>query len=49
MHYEDEVDTILKNLSSIIEPLLLLFIGGVVALLAVALIAPIYNIGQNIQ
>ena len=49
VHYEDEVDTILKNLSSIIEPLLLLFIGGVVALLAVALIAPIYNIGQNIQ
>lgn len=49
MHYEEEVDTMLKNLSSIIEPLLLLFIGGVVGVLAVALIAPIYSIGQNIQ
>jgi len=49
VHYEAEVDDLLKNLSSIIEPLLLLFIGGVVGVLAVALIAPIYSIGQNIQ
>jgi predicted Ser/Thr protein kinase len=48
-HYEDEVDTTLKNLSSIIEPLLLLVIGGVVGLLAMALIMPIYNIGANIK
>ncbi len=48
-HYEEEVDTILKNLSSIIEPLLLLFIGGVVGLLAVALISPIYSISSSIQ
>jgi type IV pilus assembly protein PilC len=48
-HYEEEVDTTLKNLSSIIEPLLLLFIGGIVAILAVALIAPIYSISQNIS
>jgi len=43
LHYEEEVDTTLTNLSSIIEPLLLLVIGGVVGLLAVALISPIYN------
>jgi type IV pilus assembly protein PilC len=48
-HYEDEVDTTLRNLSSIIEPLLLLVIGGVVGLLAMALIMPIYNIGANIK
>jgi type IV pilus assembly protein PilC len=48
-HYEEEVDVTLKNLSTIIEPILLLFIGGVVGLLAVALISPIYSIGQNIQ
>ncbi len=48
-HYESDVDTILTNLSSIIEPLLLLFIGGVVGVLAMALIAPIYSISQNIQ
>jgi type IV pilus assembly protein PilC len=49
VHYEEEVDTIMKNLSSIIEPLLLLVIGGVVGILAVALISPIYNISQSIK
>ncbi len=49
VHYEEEVDSILGNLSSVIEPLLLLVIGGVVGLLAVALIAPIYSISQSIQ
>ncbi len=48
-HYEEEVDTTLRNMSSIIEPLLLLVIGGVVGMLAYALIIPIYSIGQNIQ
>ena len=48
-HYEEEVDNTLKNLSSIIEPLLLLVIGAVVGLLAVSLISPIYNIYQNSQ
>ncbi len=48
-HFEEQVDTTLRNLSSIIEPLLLLVIGGVVGILALALISPIYNISQNIQ
>lgn len=48
-HFEEEVDTTLRNLSSIIEPLLLLVIGGVVGVLAMALIAPIYQISQSIQ
>ncbi len=48
-HYEDDVDNTLRNLSSIIEPLLLLVIGGVVGVLAMALIMPIYNISQNIK
>lgn len=47
-HYESQVDATLKNLSSIIEPMLLLVIGGVVGALAYALIIPIYNIGSNI-
>lgn len=49
VHFEEEVDTIMKNLSSIIEPLLLLFIGGIVGILAMALISPIYNISQTIK
>jgi type IV pilus assembly protein PilC len=47
--FEGEVDNTMRNLSSIIEPLLLLIIGVVVGFLALALISPIYNIGQTIQ
>jgi type IV pilus assembly protein PilC len=48
-HYEAEVDDTMKNMSSIIEPLLLLVIGGVVGFLALALISPIYNISNSIN
>jgi type IV pilus assembly protein PilC len=46
--YETEVDDTMKNLSSIIEPILVIVIGAIVGVLAVGLILPIYNIGQNI-
>ncbi len=48
VHFEEEVDDTMKNVSSIIEPLLLLVIGVVVGFLALALISPIYNIGNSI-
>ncbi len=48
-HFESQVDATLKNLSSIIEPLLLIVIGAVVGALAYALIMPIYNMGSAIQ
>jgi type IV pilus assembly protein PilC len=46
--YEGEVDQVMKNLSSILEPVLMLVIGIVVGILAVALISPIYSITQNV-
>ncbi len=48
-HNEMEIDDTMKNISSIIEPLLLLVIGVVVGFLALALIMPIYNISQSIN
>jgi type II secretory pathway component PulF len=45
--YEAEVDGTMKNLSSILEPVIMMVIGVVVGVLAVALITPIYNITQN--
>jgi type IV pilus assembly protein PilC len=47
IHYEAEVDDTLKNLASVIEPLLILVIGAVVGVLALALITPIYSIYQG--
>ncbi|MCX6737960.1 MAG: type II secretion system F family protein [Candidatus Parcubacteria bacterium] len=42
--FEEQVNNITKNLSSIIEPALLLFVGIVVAFFAIAMVQPIYSI-----
>lgn len=41
--YEGEVSDTTKNLSSVIEPILMIVIGGVVGLFAVAVMQPIYS------
>jgi len=46
--YEGEVSDTTKNLSSIIEPVLMIVIGGVVGFFAVSVMQPIYGIVGNI-
>jgi type IV pilus assembly protein PilC len=48
LFYEEEVSDITKNLSSIIEPILIVFLGGVVGLIAFAVISPIYSLSEAI-
>ena len=46
--YEAEVDQSVSNFSSILEPVLMVVVGVVVAVLALGLIMPIYSITQSI-
>jgi len=48
-YYEVEVDNSTKALAVVIEPALLLFIGGIVAIFTLSIITPIYNITGNIR
>ena len=48
-YYENEVDDFVKNLSSILEPFLLLFMGGIVGFIALSFITPIYQVTRTIK
>lgn len=44
--YGDDVDVLVKNLSALLEPFIIVFLGGIVALVIVAMYMPIFKMGQ---
>lgn len=47
--YEEEVDTSINSLSSIIEPVMIVIMGTVVGLVAASVMSPIASLSQNIK
>lgn len=46
--YEEEVDNAVESLSSVLEPVMIVVMGGVVGLIAVAIIGPISNLSSQL-
>jgi type IV pilus assembly protein PilC len=47
--YEDEVDAMVKALTSIIEPIMMIFVGGIVGFIVIALYMPMFSLFDKIH
>jgi type IV pilus assembly protein PilC len=41
--YEDEVEAAIKSLTSIIEPIMMIFVGGMVGVIVISMYLPLFN------
>jgi type IV pilus assembly protein PilC len=48
-HYDDRVETSIEGLSSIIEPLMIVLIGALIAVVLVAMFLPVFYLGSAIR
>ncbi len=46
--YDEEVDALIDGLSSLIEPVLIVVLGGIVGLIAASVMGPIASLSQNV-
>ena len=47
-YYEEEFDTAVDNMSTLIEPIMIVFMGIMIGGLMIAMYAPIFNVGALI-
>ena len=46
--YEEEAEGILSSISSVVEPLLLVFVGGLIAVIMLSVLLPYFKIAQSV-
>jgi len=49
LYYEQQVDNMVTALSSLLEPILIVVVGGVAGMIIVALYLPIFNLGNAMR
>ncbi len=47
--YEDEVDAAIKSLTSILEPIMMILVGGLVGVIVISMYLPIFNMFNLVQ
>lgn len=47
--YEDEVDTVIDSMASIIEPILIVALGGVVGVIVLSVLGPIFSLQGSVK
>jgi type IV pilus assembly protein PilC len=47
--YEDEISTTIKLLTSLIEPAMIILVGGIVAAILLAMYLPMFSVFENIR
>ena len=47
--YDDEVEAAVKALTSILEPVMIIFVGGIVGVIVVSMYLPLFNVYNNIK
>src|SRR5262249_55720229 len=47
--YEDQVDAAVKSLTSILEPVMIIFIGGIVGFIVISMYLPLFKVYNQIK
>ena len=47
--YEDEVEEAVKTMTSLIEPLMMVVLGGIIAVLVIAMYLPVFTMADTIK
>jgi type IV pilus assembly protein PilC len=47
--YEDQVDAAVKSLTSIIEPIMIILIGGIVGFVVISMYLPMFEVYKHME